>query len=289
MTRSGLLVLLSLVALVGGCSDSSTPTSPTPVTSTTRIIALSGNLAYGSVSVGSSSDATLTITNTGNAALTVTSMSISGGMADHVRANWTSGTIAPSASQAVRLTFQPQTAGTWNSTLTVNADQTSGSNTIPISATATGVGVGGLWDGSYVVERCDGTGSIQDLFCSANRGTFPVGSTLPIELLLEQSGNNVNGLVAFGDLIGEVSGTVSQTGVLTLQGSARLGGTTVTITSWNTQVSGDAMTGPITFNLSANTLPGVAAITARLTNMTRYDLEGANVPQRARRLTALRR
>ncbi len=171
----------------------------------------------------------------------------------------------------------------------MNADQTSGSNTIPISGAATGVGVGGYWEGQYRVERCDGTGSVQDLFCSANRGAFPVGSTLPIELLLEQDGSNVVGLVAFGDLVGEVRGTVSSTGTLSLQGSAQLGSTTVTITSWNTQVSGDAMSGTIAFNLSDRSVPGVAAVTARLQNMTRYELEGANVPQRARRLTTLRR
>ncbi len=102
--RSAPIALVLLVALVGGCSDSNTPTSPTPV-STTRVIALSGDLGFGAVNTGGSSERTLTIANTGNAVLTVTNMTISGGMADHVRASWTSGTIAPSASQAVRLTF----------------------------------------------------------------------------------------------------------------------------------------------------------------------------------------
>jgi len=178
MTRSGPIALVLLVALVGGCSDSNTPTSPTPV-STTRVIALSGDLAFGAVNVGSSSERTLTITNTGNAVLTVTSLTATGGLADHIRASWTSGAIAAGGSQAVRITFTPRSAGTFSGNVIVNADQTSGSNSIPMSGTASGTSVGGGWDGQYVVERCDGTGSIQDLFCSANRGAFPVGSTLP--------------------------------------------------------------------------------------------------------------
>jgi len=44
-------------------------------TSTTKIIGLSGNLAFGSVAVNSSAQSTLTIANTGNSTLTVSSIS----------------------------------------------------------------------------------------------------------------------------------------------------------------------------------------------------------------------
>ncbi len=286
MFRVRLLLILGALALAGGCSDgdSSTPTSPTPPPSATRIIGLSGNLAFGSVAVGTSAEATLTITNSGTAVLTVTNLTVSGGLSDLVTASWTSGTIAAGGSQSVRVRFVPRSAGSWSGTVTVNADHTSGSNTIPISATATGFGAEGLWDGTYVVERCDGTGSVQDLFCSANRGAFPVGSRLPVELLLEQNGNDVAGLVAFGDLLGQVSGTISSSGVLTLQGAAQLGTTTVTITSWNTPLSGDSMTGTFVFNVNDRSLPGVATVTARIASMTRYDIDAANVPSRLTRL-----
>ena len=53
----------------------------------------------------------------------------------------------------------------------MNGDQTSGSNTMPISGNAMGPAMAGTWSGRYIVERCDGTGSVQDYFCSS-RGFF---------------------------------------------------------------------------------------------------------------------
>ena len=49
---------------------------PTP----TRIIGVSGNLAFGSVVTGQTARATMTITNRGNSALTVTRHRVSGGV-----------------------------------------------------------------------------------------------------------------------------------------------------------------------------------------------------------------
>lgn len=65
----------------------------------TRIIGVTGNLAFGDVAVGSSRDLTMTITNTGSAVLTVSSLSVSGGLVTHTTASWTSGTIAADGSQ----------------------------------------------------------------------------------------------------------------------------------------------------------------------------------------------
>ena len=63
--------------------------SGTGTTDQTRIISLSGNLAFGSVNVGSSAQRTLTISNTGNSTLTVSSIAYPSGFSGAF-----SGTIA---------------------------------------------------------------------------------------------------------------------------------------------------------------------------------------------------
>ena len=271
MTRlcSSLFVLLALVSAACGGSDSpSTPTGPTSSTPT-RVMSLAGSLAFGSVDIGSAREASFTITNTGTSTLTVSGMTVTGGLVEHTRASWTTGAIAAGASQTVRITFEPVAAGTFSGTLTVNGDQTSGINTLPISGTGAGFSAAGQWSGRYVVERCDGTGSVQDLFCSANRGLYPVGTSLPIALSLQQNGSNVSGTASFGQVTGVVTGVVSSAGTLTLQGTAQSSGLRLTITNWNTPISGNSLTGLIAFNVGADSAPGVAGITARLANVTR--------------------
>jgi hypothetical protein len=271
VNRLGLVIILFLVPLFGGCDKNDSNVTPGGPSSSTpsRIIGLSGNLSFGSVNVGSSVESTLTITNSGTQSLNVSGMTISGGLADHTRASWTNGTIAAGASQAVRITFEPIASGSFSGTLTVNGDHTGGGNTIPVSGTGAGVNAAGNWSGRYVVERCDGTGSVQDLFCSANRGLYPVGTSLPIDLALTQNGSSVSGTAHFGQVSGPVSGAVSSGGTLTLQGTAASAGLTITITNWNTPINGNSITGGIGFNVGSGALPGVAAITARIANLTR--------------------
>ena len=114
------------------CSGTGTTTSSGTGTSTTRIIGLSGTLSYGSVAVGSSASRTLTITNSGNSALTVNSISYPTGFSGA----W-SGSIAAGGSQSVSVTFTPTAASTYSGTVTVNSDMTGGTNTISCSGTGT--------------------------------------------------------------------------------------------------------------------------------------------------------
>jgi hypothetical protein len=152
--------------------------------------------------VGSSRDANLTISNTGNAALTISSLTAPSDIADLLTADWTSGQIASGASQLVTIRFTPTQPGTYSGALTVNADQTSGTNTIAVSATATGGSFGGLWRGAHVITACEGTGSMQDLACSTSRGIYPPGSTLAFGVSLQQNGANASGTVDLGGLLG---------------------------------------------------------------------------------------
>ena len=261
------LALLPFTIACGGGSSSPTSPSNTPP-ATTRVAGVSGNLAFGDVAVGSSRDLTYTITNTGNAVLTVTGTTISGGLSTQTSFSWTSGTIAAGASQTVSVRFQPTTSGSYNGTVTVNGDQTSGGNTIAISANATGPTFQGTWAGRYIVERCDGTGSVQDYFCSA-RGSYPPGTDLPISMSLTQNGTSVSGTLSLGSVTGVVTGTVTGAGDMVLQGTVRSGQTSGTLSGWSTTVSGSAMSGSFSYDAAFTGIPGVAVVRARLSGVTR--------------------
>lgn len=132
-----LLATFALGVFVVACSGSSpSPTTPSTTPSPspmTRVVALSGNLAFGDVAAGSTATSVLTIANTGTATLTVTGMRAPSASSGIYKANWVSGSIAPGGSQAVTITFSPVAAISYNGTLTVDADQTSGNNSLPIS------------------------------------------------------------------------------------------------------------------------------------------------------------
>jgi hypothetical protein len=264
--------LTLLFASLAACGDKSNPNSPsTQTTTTTRVIGVTGNLAFGDVFVGARRDLTMVVSNTGNAALTVTGMTVTGGLSAHVVSNWTSGVVAPGGSQTVTISFEPVAAGSFSGTLTVNADQTSGTNSIGISGTALPTAsFTGNWNGTYVVQQCNGTGSIQDLLCSANRGTFPVGTTLPIAMDLTQNGNSVTGTLSLGQVRGNVSGFVNSSGVLTLQGTATSGQLTAQISGWSTRVvGGNQMEGDFSYNATVVGTPGVAVVVNRLVRVVK--------------------
>jgi hypothetical protein len=132
MKKPAILIILgSLVVVACGGSggpSSNAPTAPTPPTPT-RIIKLQAILEFGDVAVGSSATRELRILNDGNSVMTVTGMTGPGGYT----ASWTSGTIAPGTSQVSVIRFSPTAAQSYDGTLTVQADQTSGTNTTPIS------------------------------------------------------------------------------------------------------------------------------------------------------------
>jgi len=233
----------------------------------TRIINVSGNLEFGDVPVGTTRDATITIGNSGNGVLNVTGITVSGGFSELLTASWTSGTIAAGASQPVTIRFAPTQTGAYNGTLTVNADHTSGTNTLAVSANAT-AGFAGDWAGAHRITACNGTGSLQDLLCSANHGVYPVGTLLTFALTLQQDGANVTGTVNLGGLLGPVSGTVVG-GVLSLRGTATGSGFTAEITVWNTTVQGASMVGQVNYNLTLTGILGVAGIESQLDSVTR--------------------
>jgi hypothetical protein len=111
--------------------------SGTGTAAPTRVINLLGNLAFGGLTVGQSTNRPLTISNSGNATLNVTNISYPQGF----RGSWTNGTIglAPGASTNITVTFAPTNAQLFSNNITVGSDATSGSNTILASGTGTPV------------------------------------------------------------------------------------------------------------------------------------------------------
>jgi len=130
------LLALTLAILISSCGGDggSSPTAPSSSRPPTRVIALSGNLAFGNVAVGQEATATMTISNSGNATLTVTGMT---GPSGGYTSSFTSGAIVAGGSQQSTIFFKPTAGQSYNGTLTVNGDQTSGTNTISISGTGT--------------------------------------------------------------------------------------------------------------------------------------------------------
>jgi hypothetical protein len=114
------------------CSASATTVQILGVPAT-RVIALSGSLAFLPVPVGSTAGRVLTITNTGTGSLTVTGISYPAGFS-----GWTGGggqthQILPAQSQDVGVTFAPLAAQIYSGTITVTSDATGGTNTISVS------------------------------------------------------------------------------------------------------------------------------------------------------------
>jgi hypothetical protein len=119
-----------LLVAATACSKKDSPTAPTQGAA----IALSGNMNFGNVSVGSTFSSTLTIANSGASPLTITSITYPAGFSG----NFASGTIAAGGSQAVTVTFAPTAAQTYSGNITVAGNQASGTNTIAVSGTALG-------------------------------------------------------------------------------------------------------------------------------------------------------
>ncbi len=148
-----------LAAVVVGfcvsCGGGSTPSPTAPSTSATatptKVISVSGNLAFGNIQVGSNFSATMRISNTGNSTLTITGMTGSNGITSVTTVSWSAGRYPAGGSQDVVVKFSPTAPQGYSGTLTINGDQTSGTNTILISGN-------GSLDGLPVFSK-SGTGN----------------------------------------------------------------------------------------------------------------------------------
>ncbi len=80
------------------------------------------SVSFGNVGVGKISSATITVSNTGNAPLTVNSISISGSSLSQFQRTHDCTILASGASCAVNVTFAPASKGVKNATLSINSN-----------------------------------------------------------------------------------------------------------------------------------------------------------------------
>ncbi len=99
----------------------------------TRVISLSGDLAFSSVTIGSNAQRTLTIGNTGNSTLNVSSINYPNAFSG----DWLGGAIVAGGFQQVTVTFAPTAVTSYGGTIKVISDKTDGTNTIACSGIGT--------------------------------------------------------------------------------------------------------------------------------------------------------
>lgn len=208
------LVLLTLAITACGGSKGSAPTAPTPPTPT-KIIRLQAILEFGGIPVGATDTRELRIFNDGNATLTVTGMTGPSGYTS----SWTSGTIAPGSSQLSVIRFSPTAAQSYNGTVTVQSDATSGTNTTPISGS-------GLRD---VFRRTGSGDSVFDMPLDVSR----------IHIVGTYTGNTSNFIVKIGgrlivnELLGTFWGQTRYDGTLLTGGGGTVSITNSSGVSWS--------------------------------------------------------
>jgi len=93
------------------------------------------------------------------------------------------------------------------------------------------------------------------------RRRFPPGRRLLLSLRVNGAGRSVSGRLRLHSLEGVVDGTVDGN-VLRLSGTLADQQIRLTITSWNTRIDGDQMSGTFTFRVRPRVLPGTARATA---------------------------
>src|SRR5436190_2559458 len=141
---------LFAVVFLAACGKD-TPVAPTP----TATIALSGNLNFGSVTLGTTKTETLTIANTGAGAMTITSVSYPPGFTG----SFSSGSIGAGGSQTVLVTFAPIAPQAYAGTITVAGNQASGTNAMAVSGT--GVAVATFTLSGIVTETAPTTSTVK--------------------------------------------------------------------------------------------------------------------------------
>ena len=211
--------------------------NPAPIHS----IGLSGNLAFGSVPVGSTATSTLTITNTGNVVLTVSGISYPNGFSG----TW-SGTIPSGGSQNVTVTFAPSSPASYGGSVAVISDATSGQSSLGVS----GVGIPAIY--SIAVGG------------NLAFGTVPIGSSAIAVMTITNTGNSsvaVSGISYPDGFGGSWSGTIAAGSIQNV--SVTFAPTVLTNYGGTVTVASDATSG-------VNTMPasgiGICGYTLSLTS-----------------------
>lgn len=200
-----LSVLAFVVSILTSCSGGGSPVAPSPTASapaapaaTTRVINVSGSLAFGDVRVGSSSTLSITVSNTGNASLTLSAVTApTGGGAINATLP---PAIAAGSSANVTVQFTPQTVTAYSGTISIASDATSGSNTITFSGNGAAAPQTLFSLAGVLTEP--GRGAVSSATVTISGGTYNGRSTV----------TDGNGYFSFGSISGSITLVVTKTG-----------------------------------------------------------------------------
>lgn len=165
-------------------------------------ISTAASLNVGSIAVGQSGQATISVSNTGTADLVISSLAITGTNAAEFSVSPGSATVAAGASQDFTVTLTPAASGTRSATMEITHDATGGSTSVALS-------------GSGIVGSLAVTGSL-------SFGNVPVATSTTKTLTMTNGGAAdlaVSSITISGSAAGDfaaspVSGVISGSGSL---------------------------------------------------------------------------
>jgi len=195
--REGALwvVLLSSVWLVSSCGGGSKSTTTPPPTNEPAVSLSVSSLTFKDQVISTTSSvSTVTLTNSGNAALSITGISVTGtNSSDFAQSNTCGTSVAAAANCTINVTFTPSAAGSRTASVAI-ADNASGS---PQTVSLTGTGVVALAISTTSLSAAT-VGSGYSTTLVATGGTTPYtwsisSSALPAGLTLAPSTGVISG------------------------------------------------------------------------------------------------
>ncbi len=232
----------------------------------TRVIGLSGNMAFGQVIAGSTVTRALTIANTGNAPLNVSGITFPTGLSG----NWSSGAIAAGSSQNVTVTFSPTAATTLSGNIVVASDATGGTNTIAVSGSGVSatriIGVSGDMSFGNVAVN---TTSIRTLtIANAGNSALNIAS---INYPSGFSGNWSGGSIAAGtsrNVTVTFSPVLAQpySGTITVNSDRTSGANTISASGTGTAAATRIISMPVSLDFGSSPVGGTVMLTLTIHN-----------------------
>lgn len=179
-TRSNTFVSVILLMGLAGCGShvSSSPYTP-PVSQGSPAVSLSASaLSFQGTTTGQASAAqSVTLTNSGNAALSITSITLGGTDATAFSLSHNCGaSLAANASCTLSVTFTPASASSYSAALTVSDNATGSPHSITLSGSCTACGSSTVTHTLYVFPENDS--SVTPLYALVNNAQHTIDMTM---------------------------------------------------------------------------------------------------------------
>ena len=223
---------------------------------TAQVGQLSANpasLSFGSVAVGANGTQQIVVSNTGTAAVSISSITVSGS-GYTVSGVTTPATVNPSSSLTLTATFTPTAAGNDTGTITIASNASNASLAIALSGTATQAGIS-------VSPPSFSFGSLTD--GQTKSQTFSITNTGTASLTVSQIAVSGNGF--------SVSGLTTPTSIAagaSASFTASFAPSTVGNLTGSVSISSNAPNSPDTVTLSGSGVAGTAGLTANPTSLS---------------------